>query len=576
MKNILRVILMLFIVTFSMPIAFSEAEEYEFKFEVEHDFDDDEQIECDINYDDNTKTFRFDEDDSGDKLEFEKSFTDSIDIDCDENIDDITLQIFDQTGKKIFDEDYSREDKVKVDLDDFKYDEDEDSFSIEIEHDFGNDEIRCDLEIDGTDYDFKFDSDDSSDVLTIEKNFETIIKFTCDEEMDEIKLTVFDDDGDEEFEETYLEDDRISYDKDKEDMDSTEVIIDIEHDFGNDKISCDLEIDGDDYATYNFDEDSSSSDLKVAVDIKEEISFDCDDKFDEIIVRFYNEDGEKIETLEFKNEDEFEYEVSGGAYDWNFRIIHEFEEDEEIECELNVDNQKVLDVELDDSSRISDLMHDGNFDVSVILECDAELDTIEFGTYFDGSSRAIFSEDYTSTSGFDYVQLSTEEQKIIDDKKAADAAEEERRVAAENAAAEQAEELRVAEQKIADQKAEQARVAAAEKARLEKIELDKQTDLNLGVDSISGKVVEGEISGEVTEDGNNDTYWMVAAVVGAILLIIAVFSFVEVRPSASAKKSRGKTSHGFSHDPSRKVEQRTSTTSNQRNKVNFDFLDKRK
>jgi hypothetical protein len=582
MKSIFQVIFMLFIVTFAVPVAFSEAEEFEFKLEVDHDFDDDEQIECTIEYDDNSKDFRFDEDDSGDDLVFEKSFTDKIDINCDESVDDITLQVYDQTGKEIYDEDFSNEDNLDFDLDDFGYDEDEDWFSIEVSHDFGSDEIDCDLEIDGDDYQFSFDSDDSSKVLTIEKNYDTEIKFSCDEEMDEIKFEVFDDDGDETYSELFTDDDRVSYDKDQEEMESTEVIIDIEHDFGNDDISCDLEIDGDDSGTYNFDEDSSSSDLKIAVDIKEDINFDCDDRFDEIVVRIYNEDGEKVDILEFKNEDEFDYEVSGGFYDWSLRITNVFEEDDVIDCDITVDGIKTNELELDKNAKISELIHTGNLDYNFELVCDAALDKVEFSTYFDGESSPIFENVYENELSFEYAQLDAEEQKVIDDAEAEVQAEEDRRVAAEQAASIEAEKLRVAEAQIAAQKAEQDRVAAAEKARLEALNANVSGDVNSGsIDPLTGKIVESvkesDIDSSADEAGDNNFFLIVFAIVGVLVLLVAFFSFVEVRKSPP-KKTRDpvrKPSKDFKHNPKNTTEQRTSTTSNNRSKVDFDFLNKR-
>jgi hypothetical protein len=583
MKSIFQVILMLFIVTFAVPVAFSEAEEFEFKFEVDHDFDDDEQIECTIEYDDNSKDFRFDEDDTGNDLVFEKSFTDKIDINCDESVDDMTLQVYDQTGKEIYDEDFSNEENLDFDLDDFGYDEDEDWFSIEVSHDFGSDEIDCDLEIDGDDYQFSFDSDDSSKVLTIEKNYDTEIKFSCDEDMDELKFEVFDDDGDETFSETYLEDDKFSYDKDQEDMESTEVIIDIEHDFGNGEIDCDLEIDGDDSGTYIFDEDSSSSDLKIAVDIKEDINFDCDDRFDEIVIRIYNEDGDKVDILEFKNEDEFDYEVSGGFYDWSLRITNVFEEDEVIDCEITVDGIKTNDLELDKNAKISELIHSGNLDYTVELVCDAALDKVAFSTYFDGESTPIFENIYENELSFEYIQLNAEEQKAIDDAETAQKAEEDRRVAAEQAASVEAEKLRVAEAQIAAQKAEQNRVIAVEKARVEALKTNVSDNVNSGsVNPLTGKIVESvkesDVASSVDETGDNNLFLIVFVIVGVLILLVAFFSFVEVRKSPP-KKTRDpvrKSSHNFKHNPKTTTEQRTSTTSNNRSKVDFDFLNKRK
>ena len=594
MKNSLVAIFMLFMVAFSVPVAYSEAEEYDFTLEFKHDFnDEDDENECTVEYDDNSKTLDFDERSEDDELE--KSFTDKLDISCDENVDEIKLKITDSEGVKVYDEDFDNEDKLKVDIEDIRYESDEDYFKLEIEHDFGSRDIDCELEIDSREYKFNFDSDDNSDVLTIEKNFDTEIKLTCDEEMDEIELTVYDDDGDETFNEKYTEDDKISYDKDKEDLDSTEVIIDFEHDFGNDEISCDIDIDGDNSGTYIFDEDSSSSDLKVAIDIKETVELDCDDKFDEIVVRIYNDEGEKVDTLEYKNEDEFEYEVSGGLYDWNIKITHQFETDEEIDCDVTVDGLKTKELELDKGAKISELIHNGNYDQKVSMLCDANLDKIEFSTYFDGGSKPLLEEIYENEKSFDYVQLSVEEQKVLDDKIAAEKAEEDRRVAAEKAAEIEAEKLRVAEAKIAEQKAaelaaqkaQQAKIDAAEKARLEALKLDQSSTVNSGNTGNSGtsEVVvekvscdglnESECNKLRTESESNSLFFNIAIVVGVILLLVGFFAFVEVKPT-SKKPPVKKSSSSFTHKPERRVEQRTSTNSRSRDKVNFDFLDKRK
>lgn len=595
MKNIFQVIFMLFIVAFSVPVAFSEPEEFDFKLEFSHNFDDeDDENECKVEYDDNTKTLDFDEKTEDDDLE--KSFTDSLEVKCDENADEIKLKIYDSAGVEVYDEDFDNEDRVKIDIDDIRYDEKEDWFSIELDHNFGSSSIECDLEIDNEDYSFEFDSNDDSDALTIEKNFETVIKFDCEKEIDEIKLTVYDDDGDEKFDETYTEDDKISYDKDKEELEASEIIIDIDHDFGNDKISCDLDIDDGTTDTYNFDDDSSSSDLKIAVEIKETIEFDCDDKFDEIVVRVYDEDGERVDTLEYKNEDEFEYEVSGGAYDYTMKINHEFGDDEEIDCEILVDGKTTKELELDKKSGISDLLFDGNFESKVNLVCDGNLNSVEFSTYFDGESSALVEKVYENEKEFLYTQVSVEEQKKLDEQVVLEKAEEERRVAAEKAAAEEAEKLRVAEEKIAAQKAEEKRIAEQkaqeEKLRLEKLNANLTETVNSNsVDPITGKVVDSVaekcidsedskcVNDLTTDESSSNIPLIVTVLVIVGILVLLFFHFVEVGESPKQKKgtrkSKPSNQSGFSHNPKHTTEQRTSTNSRNRDKVNFDFLDKK-
>jgi len=561
------VFVMMIFTLLSLNLVFAEPEEFEFRLEVDHDFDDDDdRISCEIVFDDDdSKTFKFDDNDRGDDLVYERDFLEKVEVDCDEKVDEINIKVIDSAGVELFDEDYKHDKSVDYDLE--TYDEDEEWFEIKLKHDFGSKDIDCKLEVDSNDYDYTFDKDDSSDTLKIRKNFDKLIKFSCDDEIDEIQLKVYDDDNDEVYDKDYEEDDKISYDADKSDEDLTEAVIEIEHDFDED-VKCEIEIDDDETKKYEFTEDSSSSDLKIALDFLEFFKFECDERLDEITVRIYDDDGNKIDTLEEEREDEFTYELSGGEYDYVLNIINDFESDEDIKCEFITDSKVTTKLKLDRHSRISDLRNDGNFDGNFVLDCDGNLDKVEFSTYYDGKSTPLFEQIYNDVKTFTHKQKTKAEMdKIAADKKIAEDAEKLR--LEEAALAKKKEEEALAKKKIEDE-----RRAAEEKAKLEAQKLNISNGINSG--DVLGN---NNLSGNVIKDGvdSSDSSKLVYLFIGGIVLI-CIFAVFKLNNAPKKSVKSFEKHSGFSdvkHNP--KSTQKTSSEMRKSKKqIDFSFLDNRK
>lgn len=386
------------LLTAGIQTGFSEPEEYTFKIIIDHDFDDDEEIECDLIYDDSEKSYTFDENDDKDDLTKEKDFTENIKFDCDENLDEITLQITDQTGEEIFEEDYNNEDRITYKLE--TYNEEDEWFEIEITHDFGSDEIRCDLIIDNREYDLEFDKDDTTNTLKIQKNFKDTIDFDCNEDLDEIEFTVYDDDNDREYEKDYETEDKITFDINDEDKETYEIRIELTSDF-DETTKCDIEIDGNSEGTETFTDSSSSSDKKLIYDIKETIEFDCDEDIEEIDLRVYNEDGDKIHSEEYDDDDNFEYEIAGGEFDYLIQITDEFTKDNE--CDIIVDDKKIDNIEFDSRSSISEKRPEGNFDEYVEITCDNLIEKIVIMSFYDGESKTLHEKEYLNVKTANFL-----------------------------------------------------------------------------------------------------------------------------------------------------------------------------
>ncbi len=375
----MKIITRLFILSFflvsiagSIITSVNGVDEYKFKIVVDHDFDDDEEIRCDIRYDDSKKTLRFNDDSSYEDLEYENYFEEKLDISCDDELDKITLYIYDRKDKLFDKKSYKYEDKIIYYLE--QVDKDNDWFEIIIQHDFSS-KITCDLTIDGkSPIEFVFDEDTEDKSLTIQRNYKDNMDFECNKQIDTIRLRVYDDEENKIYEEKYTDKKTFSYEYENSEY-KYELRFDIKHSFDNKVVDCDLIIDDDNEFEFEFDKYSDSSDLKIVKNFKKKFEFKCNYDLDNIDLRVYDEDGDKIDQQTYKNEDKITYKANNADYDFLVEIFNEFASRDEIECDIYIDSVKQRkNYIFSSNSKRSDLRIENEFAESFEVVCNQKLD----------------------------------------------------------------------------------------------------------------------------------------------------------------------------------------------------------
>ena len=139
---------------------------------------------------------------------------------------------------------------------------------------------------------------------------------------------------------------------------------------------------------------------------------DCNRNIDDIYVFIYDDNGDKIDSLHFENENEFEYEYTDGEYEAFLQISHQFESGDEIECELVKDGAKnAVDYDFTRSSSIGDLRVEFEFDKRFEFDCDDNFDKIEL-LIFDSDhtkDEVLDKKTYTNVDKISYVYNSKDE-----------------------------------------------------------------------------------------------------------------------------------------------------------------------
>ncbi len=404
MKNKFKLLQTIFLV-FILSITAVSATDYYFQIEIDHNFDEDQEVVCDVKYDENERTWVVDDNSNSDDLILEKNFDETIEIDCNSDLDEINLRVYEKdTDDKIFSERYDDTDKFDYELE--LVDKDDEWFSIKMDQNFNaNDEIKCELRIDNKGYDFEFNDDSSSKDLTIERNYKDEISYECDEDVDRMVFKVYDDSEDEIYSKEY--EDKYKFDFNIDDLEEEyELKIQLDHDFEGDEITCDLDIKGKDDKSYTFDEDSTNSQLNINEFFIDEFTFDCDSDIDIMNLYIYDENGDKIDEKEFENEDKFDYELKKGEYDFFIQITNQFNTDEEISCDLNIDSDKEDSFDFDDRSSIGDLRLEGQFNEDFELKCDKEMDSVEILIFeLDDENNEIDSKSFTNKDTASYSIL---------------------------------------------------------------------------------------------------------------------------------------------------------------------------
>lgn len=275
-----------------------------------------------------------------------------------------------------------------------------DSYEVEIflDHKFGNnEEIECDLNLDFGDEErsYIFDEDSDLEELRIYKSAEENIDFNCNEDVDFLRITTFEETISEDFSSN---EDRLSHElseSDKDDYSEFILELSIKHEFSaNEEIECSLEIDGD-TTDYTFDEDSTVDEFRINQNIEEEFDLDCDEELDELFYIIYageytSEESEDTSEIEFEidsnNDDTFEV---------LFELSYEFDNDEEIlTCEITTDDSKRTQTfDEDDLENNLIIIDKYSISKSISISCDKKIETLKYSLFDKFGREQISDED---------------------------------------------------------------------------------------------------------------------------------------------------------------------------------------
>jgi hypothetical protein len=290
-------------------------EDYELELKIANDFEEDEEIECELIIDgDDDRTYNFDDNSDYNDLTIMKDIENELSFECDNNMDQIDLITYE---KKIEDDEYRDKIDYSIDNDD-KKNYNEFRYKIELRHEFTNEEIECDLEVDGNSEfeNKKFDIDSDSDDLIIQDYFDDEILLDCTQDFDEIKFDVY---ANPKNIQQYSNENEIYYKINDKDKESYDFEIDFEYDFSsNEEIICTIKTNNDYEKTVTYDEDDLDSG-KIQVRNEEAssaIDFSCSKELEKINLRIYDLFERKQVDEEYTNKESFKYTISSDFSDY--------------------------------------------------------------------------------------------------------------------------------------------------------------------------------------------------------------------------------------------------------------------
>jgi hypothetical protein len=178
--------------------------------------------------------------------------------------------------------------------------------------------------------------------------------------------------------------------------------LEFDHDFDNEdyEIECDIKYDSRD-TTFNFDKDTNGDDLEYDKSFLYDLEVDCDKDVDQILLYIYDENNDRIDKIEFEEDDKIEYtlDLVEKSQDWfEIEIIDKFDDDNY--CSLNVDGD-TYDYKFNDDTDSKRLTIQKNYNENIKLICDNKISKIKF-TSFDSKENEVFDENTEDTNIFEF------------------------------------------------------------------------------------------------------------------------------------------------------------------------------
>lgn len=176
----------------------------------------------------------------------------------------------------------------------------------------------------------------------------------------------------------------------------------IEHTFSsNQEINCNLTIDSKDKRSYVFDDNSDENNLLIEKTAIETIDFVCDSELDKVIISILDENSQVKDTQSYNNNDNIKYEIlTAGKNEFKFDIEFEypFDDTNEIECNLTLDNGNVKSYTFDENDDLYILNYAAD---KIDFVCSEVLDEINF-RLFDSFSNEQVNEIKSNTKTYSY------------------------------------------------------------------------------------------------------------------------------------------------------------------------------
>lgn len=254
-------------------------------------------------------------------------------------------------------------------------------FEIKINNNFTNQNIGCDLNIDngGETRSYLFDNTSSPSDLLINKFADSNIKFTCDNNLDNINLKIFDQKV---YSQIYDNQDSFSYNLPSSISDSDEITyyLRFKNNFSSTgSISCDVKVDGN-INSYTFDSSSTDSNLLFENTFSDNIEVNCDDNLDNIYLDVYKNLNDEID---YNDKDNFEYNLdslnSSLEYEFKYNFSYDFTGNEVLTCNLITDGKTPRIYTFDKNSNLEVVGKKASNSIS--LSCDKNLKEINFQLY---------------------------------------------------------------------------------------------------------------------------------------------------------------------------------------------------
>lgn len=253
----------------------SNNQQYDIDIEVYDEFSQDNNCEITIDNEDIQETYSFDDNSKLEDLHIIETLDEDLSFSCEENIESLSYILSEEI---IYNNEEENEDILSYsipssDLEDYNLF----TTKIQFEHDFGNDEISCDITIDDETTQYTFNNQSSKEDLTIKETIEEEFEIDCDDNIDYARTTIY---AGQKIEEDFSNENSFSLEI-KDLFDNTfDTYITFDYNFDKETLTCEIEVDNNNPQTIEFEEDDNL--IIDSYSAKSSVEFSCDDTLENI------------------------------------------------------------------------------------------------------------------------------------------------------------------------------------------------------------------------------------------------------------------------------------------------------
>jgi hypothetical protein len=271
---------------------------YSIDLEIEHEFSSGENFDCTLDIDDGdeVKTYSFSDSDNYQDLTISKNVEKNIEYVCDNTIDKIILRAYEE---KISSQDDSNQDTLTYTLSTTDKNEYSNFNALFIvEDDFSSGSFSCDITIDGDDTTYNFDNTSTLEEMKIEKPFTDSVTIDCSRNIDTINLEIY---GGDYFTQESKNSKTLTYEfSTNTQSEKFPIEIDIDYDFTNSELVCEVTPDSLSKKTYTFTTSNKNTEGLLSIkniEISEQVTVSCDDEVNEILTKVQD----KFQRVQIEN-----------------------------------------------------------------------------------------------------------------------------------------------------------------------------------------------------------------------------------------------------------------------------------